>query len=427
MVHITRNAMKFVPLSGLAVIFAASLVCAVSIANNVVAQSGDAATVEKSEGQTGKGDRINGGNASSDTGTNGENYDSKLEPASDDLLGVLEGLIRNKIIPIFPGLFVLLIFSIFFGTINFLSELPEKQKPIRRAYWYLLVWISVNYFLSLTVLLLIIPENVNLSIIDRTLLIYCLVATALPELSSNIRLQMGQSSQSLNLHKYKVMVSDLITQRLNEATNEERSRALESIAHIYSSRLTKFRERLNLLSLEPDLTPEEKSSLTDLLASLKNPDSLSKGASVSSVMRNHEVLIPRFLLFFRDQIEQFQKSVVANLMNRLASNVQLEEANKLVKIGITSLARFMWMSKLRFLRARLASEAGIPEERVQQIYFSTRGKLSLNRRGQVRGTLVVVMLILAVTSIVIFHGGRYLEEVQTYTNLESAIDDEEKY
>ena len=144
-------------------------------------------------------------------------------------------------------------------------------------------------------------------------------------------------------------------------------------------------------------------------------------------MRNHEVLIPRFLMFFRDQIDQFQKSVVANLMNRLASNLQLDEANKLVKIGITSFTRFMWMSKLRFLRARLANEAGIPEERVQQIYFSTRGKRSLNRRGQVRGTLVVVLLILAVTSIVIFHGDRYLEEVQTYTNLESAIDDGEKY
>ena len=421
--------MKFVPLSVLAGIFAVSLVCAVGSANNVVAQPGDASTVEKSEGQAEKGDGINGRNASGDIGTNGYNYSSEteLKPPSEDPLGVFEGLITNTIIPILPGLFVLLVFSAFFGTINFLSELPEKQKPIRRAYWYLLVWITVNYLFSLMVLFLIIPDNFELSNIDRTLLFYCLVATALPELSSNIRLQLGKSSQSLDLHKYKVKVSDLITQRLNQATSEERSRALESVAHIYSNRLTEFRDRLNLLSLEPDLTPEEKSSLTDLLDGLKNTDSLNKDASVSSVMRDHQVLIPLLLMFFHDEIEQFQKSVVANLMHRLASDVRLDEANSLVKIGITSLARFMWMSKLRFLRARITSKSGIPEERVQQIYFSTRGRLSLNRRGQVRGGFVIVMLILAVTGIVFFHGDRYLDEIRTFRNLNQTADDEKVY
>ena len=214
---------------------------------------------------------------------------------------------------------------------------------------------------------------------------------------------------------------------MNRATIEEGSRALESIAHIYSNRLKEFRERLNLLSLEPDLTPKERSSLTDLLDGQKNTGGLNKGASVFNMMRDHQGLVPRLLMFFHDEIEQFQKSVVANLMHRLASNVQLDEANSLVKIGITSLARFMWMSKLRFLRARIADKSGITEERVQQIYFSTRGKLSLKRRGRVRGALVIVMLILAVTSIVIFHGDRNLEVAQTYDNLEPAADDEDKY
>lgn len=396
--------MKFVPLSVLAAIFAVSLVCAASIANNVVAQPKDPSTVEKSEGQAEKGDQIKDRDASSDNGANGNNYSSEkaLAPPSEDLLGVFDSLIRNTLVPILPGLFVLLLFSTFFGTINFLSELPKKQKPIRRAYWYLLVWITVNYLFSLMVLFLIIPENFELSNVDRTLLFYCLVATAIPELSSNIRLQMGKSSQSLDLHKYKVKVSGLIAQRLNQATNEERSRALESIAHIYSDRLTEFRERLNLLSLEPDLTAGEKKSLTDLLDGQKKRDSVNTDGSVSSMMRDYEGLIPRLLVFFHDEIEQFQKSVVANLMNLLASNVRLDEANKLVKIGITSRARFMWMSKLRFLRARIANKTGIPEERVQQIYFSTRGKLSLNRRSQVRGAFVIVMLILGVTSIVFF-------------------------
>ena len=427
MVHITRNVMKFVPLSVLAVIFAASLVCAVGITNNVVAQPGDASTVEKSEGQTEIGDGINGRNAGTDIGTNGNNYSSsetELKDPSEDPLETFKVLMTKKIIPILPGLSLLLLCSIFFSTINFLYELPEKQRPIRRAYGYLLVWITVNYFLSLTLLFLIIPEDVKLGTIDKLLFIYCLVATALPEVSSHIRLQMGmgKSSQSLDLHKYKAKVSELITQRLNRATNEERSRALESIAHIYSNRLTDFRERVVLLSLESDLTPEEKSSLTDLLDVQKNTD-----ASVSSMMRDHRVLIPLVLELFRDEIEQFQKSVVANLMHRLGSNVRLDEAYSLVRIGITSRARFMWMSKLRFLRARITSKSGISEVRVQEIYFSTRGKLSLNRRGRVRGAFVIVMLILAVTGIANFHAGRYLEGYLGDPNSPQTADDQKKY
>ena len=114
-------------------------------------------------------------------------------------------------------------------------------------------------------------------------------------------------------------------------------------------------------------------------------------------------------------------------MDRLASNVQLDEANKLVGIGITSLARFMWMSKLRFLRARLAIKSDIPEERIQRIYFATRGKLSLNRGSRVRGGLAIAVLILTVSGIVYFQSNRYWAETQYSTDLEQETGDDQGY
>lgn len=290
--------MKYVPPSVLTAIFAVSLVFALSVATSVIAASDDSTMVKNSKSQAENGDGINGGNARNGTDNIIDDYSNTLKSKDNEFPNYIYNFIDNILLPILPGLVVLLVFSTFFSTINFLSGLSEEQQPIRRAYWYLVVWITVNYLLSLMILLLIIPDNVNFGDIDRTFLIYCLLATALPEISSNIRFQMGKTSQSIDLHKYKEKVSDLISQRLNRATNEERSRALESIVHIFSDRLADFKQRLNLLSLESDLTPEENSSLMNILNGPENSDDLNPDASVASIMSDHQVLIPRLLVFF---------------------------------------------------------------------------------------------------------------------------------
>jgi hypothetical protein len=89
-------------------------------------------------------------------------------------------LFHTKIAPSLPGALLLLVLSVLFSTINFYAELRGRQRSLRPGLRYLVLWIFVNYVFALLFLVLILPDGMSLATISRTLVMYCLVATACP-------------------------------------------------------------------------------------------------------------------------------------------------------------------------------------------------------------------------------------------------------
>src|SRR5262245_6644631 len=159
----------------------------------------------------------------------------------------LRQLATTKIVPALPGALFLLGLSLLFSTINFYTELRRRQRDLHQAFRYLLVWSFVNYVFALLFLTLIVPDEVSLASVNRTLLMYCLVATALPELSANIRLQLGRSDQrALDLYKYKMKVSDLIARRMDRASSRAQSADRAFLEAHYESRPEEFVRRFRI-------------------------------------------------------------------------------------------------------------------------------------------------------------------------------------
>ena len=288
------------------------------------------------------------------------------------LLENLNALLQNLILPNVPGALMLLILSSLFSSINFYTAVKSKRRPFRVMARYLSVWIFLNYLFALLVLLLILPSDQSLSTINKTLFVYCLVATAMPEVAANLRLQLGNSANALDLYKYKSRVSDLITERLGHSVAEQRMKDLMALAFFYYGRLDLFLEKLAIFRNQENLSNEEISDIEAFAEKLKERPVAGRQTRVIELEREHSKIVPKLIHFFRDDIRTFSMSPVADLMDKLHPLLRIDEARKLVETGVTTPGGFLRRNRFKSTRKRMASSTGIGEGRLSRLYYSTR-------------------------------------------------------
>lgn len=351
------------------------------------------------------------------------------------MLGGLSGIFYNMVIgfiqPNLPALFLLLAFSTLFSTINFLGDLHENSRFSRKAICYLFLWVGVNYIFALIFLLLIMPKDVSLGSFSRNLFVYCLIATGLPELSANLRIQLGRQSEKalVDLRQYKKKVSDFISQQLTRASIQDRERQLRNLVAYYTGvgRLSKFRTKLKACMANCDLNPESRKILNEISDELETGSQGEKDAQdvLFDAFVKYPENVPYILEMFRDDIEDFEKSPVSRLMLHMHPLVTVQEAREMVKCRITSPGRFLLRTMCRFQRVKLAERLkdavpDISEDRISEIRNITRS--ARKRRNSLRLRWSVVVLTVVFLSFVFFSSVGYRHQY-TYNYSPAVVGD----
>ena len=319
-----------------------------------------------------------------------------VDEKEGDWVHSLMTFLSRKVAPALPGAILLLFFSTFFSTVNFFSEIPEDARSPAKLWKYLVLWILTNYTLAIIVLVLILPDTLKLDAITSQLAVYCLAVSALPEVSANVRLQLGRSnSRALDLYKYKTKLSGIIIRQMSLSTLQNQYREREYLESHFADDVSKLRRKLTAFVQQSDLPESERRVVLERVLHDDEATSesllslLEKGASVRSKM----------LEFFREDIERFRRSPMAVLLNGLEPRVSVAEARQLVANGITSRWRFCLRTTVSFQRRRLTKRTGISEERLRLVHYSTarfnrERRLARLRVGVVCSILIATIVIL---------------------------------
>ena len=321
-------------------------------------------------------------------------------------------LISNLVLPNVPGALLLLALSICFSTINFYTEVPVNKRSIKGSGRYLVLWICINYLFALFILLLMLPETVVLSSISKTLFVYCFLATAIPELAANLKLQFAGSQQTIDLYKYKSQVSGIISHRVASSVAQSRSLQLIALSHHYYGRLDEFLDRLSILMNQEGVTDTEREKLNRLSDSLRAEPIRGEARRTMQLEGQYADIADKLLQFFEQDILAFSKSPAAHLMKHLQPHLGIEEALRLVDAGVTSAPLFMLCCRWRRFRKYISVKADIHPIRVDAIYNYTR--FVRRQRSFVRVRQLSVVVVIAVTAIALFvrHENRELERKQ---------------
>jgi len=306
----------------------------------------------------------------------------------------------NLILPNIMGAMVLFIMSSLFSGINFYSAIQMKRHAFRVMARYLVPWIFFNYLFALLVLFLILPENMSLSQVNKTFFVYCLVATAMPEIAANIKLQLGNSSNAIDLYKYKSRVSDLITERLDVSVTEQQSKELMALAFFYYENLDQFLTKLTIFCNQDNLTDEDINNVNALREKIKRHPVDGKAARVMELEREHHSIVPKLIEFFREDIHRFLASPVADLMDKLSPLLSIAEARKLVEMGVTNPGCFLWRCRFNGMRKRLSEKTGIDETRLSSLYFSTRATQRKRSLFLLKCIIIVAAVVITATGFI---------------------------
>jgi hypothetical protein len=312
----------------------------------------------------------------------------------DGLSARIGTLLRTRIAPSLPGALLLLGLSVLFSMINFYTELRRRQRGLRRAFRYLLLWVSVNYVFALLFLLLILPEGMGLaSPMSRALLMYCLVATALPELSANIRLQLGRSDErTLDLYKYKLRMSDLITERMDRASAQRQSRDRAFLEAHYESQPDEFVHRFRVFLQEGELSDAEQ---TYMHGRMDDP-AMKSAPAILAAVGGRPALMRKLLDYFADDVERFRESPKARLLTDIRLDPTRDEVHRLVEAGITTARGFLYRTMFEFQRQKLAGATHITSQRLRELRVSTHDAWRRRRRRQIAAAAAGLIGIAAV-------------------------------
>jgi hypothetical protein len=298
-------------------------------------------------------------------------------------------LATRRIYPVLPGALMLLVFSALFGAINFYSELPDGHHHFGRTWKYLGAWTLTNYAFALMALMLILPADVTLTSVTRQLVLYCLAVAALPELGSNLRLQLGKSKRALDLYRYKIQLSGLITQHMQRASHQDQNRDRDCIASCYADGFDALQQRLVVFVKQLEIPGIDQDTL---LSRLKGIGVADNGALLD-VVASRPGVMPLLLDFFRDDIEEFRRSPVATLLGHVHPRLTVAEATRLVQDGVTTRGSFIRRTWFAFQRRRLAALTDMSDVRLRMLHYTTRRIIGRRRWGKLR--LAAALLLIA--------------------------------
>lgn len=265
-----------------------------------------------------------------------QEYPSKAEVQSEAWYKSVARDLQSNLFESGPGLLLLLFLSAFFSTINFYSSMARADTSLQTSFRYLLAWILVNYTLAMILLFLIIPKDVNLQEISQTMFLYCLLATAFPEIAANIKLQMGEGKTALDLMKYKTKVANYIDDQIARSIEREENYYLWFLESFYGNKPKEFEARFTnfLNSRITDLV--EIQTYTGLLKA--NPISIR---DILSEVRKNPDTKQKLLSFWGDIVENIKSFPEWDIITGFNYRLTPADAKALVAANITTAGKLM--------------------------------------------------------------------------------------
>jgi hypothetical protein len=294
-----------------------------------------------------------------------------------DLLSSAYDVLVNNL----PGISLLVLLSALFSTINFYAALRDRGIGFGATTRYLVGWIFVNFLLSLLILILILPPDMTLDHVDRTIFVYCLLATAIPEIATNIKVQMGDTTRGIDLYKYKKQVSRLIMDRAGVTGSLRQALRFQCLTYYYHDHKVAFEERMSAFAQQEHFSGDEQQALETLFQQIR----ASHGAGPKPFQPSPqlEAILPRLIEYFADDINDYLQTSEAKLMRGLRyAHTSIDDVRNLVRAGVLSPAAFFRRMRSTARRKQLADTTGIAEQRLEEIYFQSLRPFRTRRRSR---------------------------------------------
>lgn len=305
--------------------------------------------------------------------------------------------INALVVPNLPGALLLLVMSTLISMLTFYSDMKRSQIPGRGSIRYLTLWIFGNYIFALLLLVLILPEGKGLNELDRTVLLYCIIAAGMPELSAYLKIQLGNSERGINLYKIREMFTNYISRRVDTLSERNEWQEIQLFKNTFSGLAGQLDEKLITFANVCDFPDEDKRAILDCLPSANDND-IDK--AVDKLLSLGNDIQGKIFIYFAEDIRRFQTSSRAKLLKTLYPPINAVEADSLVINGIISPFRFFIKTMGASRRHKLSDRTHIDNNKLALIHNELKSSL----RGRVRrfmlGMLMFFMFLIVASLIV---------------------------
>jgi hypothetical protein len=324
--------------------------------------------------------------------------------------------INALVVPNLPGALLLLVMSTLISMLTFYSDMKRSQIPGRGSIRYLALWIFGNYIFALLLLVLILPEGKGFNELDRTVLLYCIIAAGMPELSAYLKIQLGNSERGINLYKIREMFTNYISRRVDTLSERSEWQEIQLFKNTFSGLAGQLDEKLITFANVCDFADEEKGAILDCLPSANDND---VDKAVDKLLSLGNEIQDKMFVYFGEDIRRYQTSSRAKLLKTLYPPINAVEADSLVMNGIISPFRFFVKTMGASRRHKLSDRTHIDNNKLALIHNELKSSL----RGRVRrfmlGTLMFFMFLIVASLIV----GTQMEKSLTTANI--VVDEEQ--
>lgn len=319
----------------------------------------------------------------------------------------IKTVFNELILPNLPGATLLLVICILISTLTFFADLKRNNLPGWGSSRYLFLWIFGNYSFALVLLVLILPEGSRLDQLDRTLLLYCIIASGLPEMSAYIKIQLGNSNKGVNLYKIREMFTNYIARQVNSLSESNEWHELQLFKYAFIGKLPLLDQKLIAFTNVCDFSDTEKQQILACLPSANNND---LDAAVNGLLKLSPVIKTKLFSFFREDIRRYQTSSSAKLVKNLYPPISAMEAQNLVVNGIVSPFRFLLRTLGNRQRNKLANVTHIENDKLALIHNELRGVYRVKFKRFIAGIFIFIVFV-AISSFIL---GKQMEMTQQY-------------
>jgi hypothetical protein len=318
--------------------------------------------------------------------------------------------INSLVVPNLPGALLLLVMSTLISMLTFYSDMKRSQIPGRGSIRYVALWIFGNYIFALLLLVLIMPEGKGLNELDRTVLLYCIIAAGMPELSAYLKIQLGNSERGINLYKIREMFTSYISRRVDILSERSEWQDIQLFKNTFSGLAPQLDEKLITFANVCDFPDEEKRAILDCLPSANDND---VDKAVDKLLSLGDHIQEKICIYFREDIRRYQSSSRAKLLKTLYPPISAVEADNLVMNGIISPYRFFIKTMGPSRRHKLSDMTHIDDNKLALIHNELKSSL----RGRVRRFMLGILMFfmfLIVSSLIV---GTQMEKSLTTANI----------
>ena len=318
---------------------------------------------------------------------------ASVKAGSTTLIGWLVNFYMINVFPNLTGALLLLVISTLVSALTFQAELKHSELSSRGSFRYLILWIFGNYIIALILLVLFLPENKGFNFVDRQFFLYCVIASAMPELSAYLKVQIGNSKQGLNLYKYREMFTEFVSKRVDSLTEQNEWQESYMLKSVFWGRTRELCEKLITFSNLSGLTEEDKTAVLSCLPSQKNDATEN---CVDKLYKLKPEIQDKLLTFFREDVRRYEQSARARLEKKLYPPVSAGEAEQLVTNGIISPVKFFLKTIGSQRRRKLSEATHIDSTKLSLIHHEMMDSASSRIKNVM--TAVIVMFIFLVST-----------------------------